>query len=756
MEGPRATPDSTTERRSFVFTMSLPAASSATAVMRKLKVKSDTETSLETITIGIKLMKRLFSRFSMLSVALMMAACTQTPVVDGPDDGQEEELTPVRELMFEIPEFKNVYEDETRVGIDISDGGKQYQFVWADGDEIGIFPEEGNQVAFSMTDGAGTMSADFDGGGWKLKSSSTYSAYYPLIRDFDLDRTKIPMDLSVQTQVGNNNFDHLSKYAYMAAPASKVNDYGTVYFNFKFLISVLHLRVKMPVAAKFTRAIIFASDNFHTTASLNLASGEVTDGTAIPLLTLNLEDVETTATGQNVDLFMAIRPVNMKGKYIKARFYTADGRAYWCRIADDSNNLQTYDYEAGSFYHMVRTAEKDNSYTGLPTVFVNTPVAQDAISHDIWQEGSTMTILMPDGTIDFNGSMQIKGRGNSTWHYVKKPYAIKLDSKEKVMGMAKHKRWCLLANWLDKTMMRNAVAFEIARKTGLDWTPSGQFVELMFNGHHKACYYLCEQIKVDKNRVNVTPLDINVTEGPGITGGYIFELDSYFDEVYKFRPTRSNLPWMFKDPDEVNTAQFNWVKNYVNEMEDALYDPVKFKNREFVKYMDLESYVDWWFVNELTMNSEIQHPKSCYMHKDTLGKMKAGPAWDYDWGTFKPEKTNEYRGKDGLYYPQLFKDAGFVELVKTRWAMFKPRFEEEIPAFIDATKKQLAVSGPYNASKWPNNSGSRPNGDEAIGFDEAVARLRQAYLDKLNWLDQEIQNMEVSPLEEDLGQVVEE
>lgn len=351
-----------------------------------------------------------------------------------------------------------------------------------------------------------------------------------------------------------------------------------------------------------------------------------------------------------------------------------------------------------------------------------------------------MTILDKNLEITYQGTMSIKGRGNSTWGYPKKPYALKLDKKAEILGMPKHKRWCLLANWMDRTMLRNAVTFEISRKTGLDWTPRGQFAELVLNGKHLGNYYLCEQIKVDKERVNIAELDPEATSGDAITGGYIFELDKYYDEVYKFRPARSKMPWMFKDPDEVNQAQFDYVKNYVEEMEEALYDEEKFKNREFVNYMDLESFADWWFINELAMNSEASWPKSVYANKDKNGKIKAGPVWDFDWGTYTPEGASHFRGKTYLCYPLLFADKEFVRIVKERWAAFKPAFESDIPVFIEEQKEILRESDKINSAMWPI-SGSKPNGDEDMSYEDAVARMKKSFTDKLKWLDKKIQAM---------------
>jgi hypothetical protein len=381
--------------------------------------------------------------------------------------------------------------------------------------------------------------------------------------------------------------------------------------------------------------------------------------------------------------------------------------------------------------------------TGLPVVYIQTPGRQSITSKDTWMADVTMTIVDTDGdaySLDYQGSLSMKGRGNSTWGYPKKPYALKLDSKSKILGMKKHKRWCLLANWMDRTLMRNAVAFEVARRcTALDWTPSGRFVEVVLNGKHQGNYWLTEQIKVDGNRVDVTELDTKATQGDGITGGYIFELDTYYDEAYKFYSPVCGYPWQFKDPDEVNEAQYDYVVDYVGRLEASLTEADRFKNREFAQYLDLESLADWWLVYELAQNWEPNHPKSCYFHKDVDskdGRLKAGPVWDFDWGTFIPQTYYWATIGDALYYKYLMQDAQFKALVKARWQTLKPQFQQIGNEYIDSLRVQLTASDKLNAAMWP--IWNVVNGDESLTFNDAVDRLKTAYKGKLNWLDQYI------------------
>jgi hypothetical protein len=174
-------------------------------------------------------------------------------------------------------------------------------------------------------------------------------------------------------------------------------------------------------------------------------------------------------------------------------------------------------------------------------------------------------------------------------------------------------------------------------------------------------------------------------------------------------------------------------------METALYDSAEFAVRKFADYMNLESYVDYWFVYELTGNWEPNHPKSVYMHKDVNGKMTAGPVWDFDCGTYV-EYTEDYNTSytvdSAVYYDRLFQDAAFRQLVKQRWLKAKPKLEA-VTTVIDSLEVLLASSNARNYAKYPIPISI--NWDEELPYEEAIARLKQNYLTKLNWMDSQIQ-----------------
>lgn len=379
-------------------------------------------------------------------------------------------------------------------------------------------------------------------------------------------------------------------------------------------------------------------------------------------------------------------------------------------------------------------------YTRLPIVVIRTENYKEILDKENWIKGR-MTIDGIDKFDYYEGDITIRGRGNSTWTYPKKPYAIKLDKKESILGMPKHKRWVLLANYNDRTLIRNHIAFEISRRTELDWTPRGQFVEVMLNDVHLGNYYLCEQIKVDENRVNIMEMKPSDLDEESITGGYLLEFDAFYDEVNKFRSKVWNFPVMIKEPDEevLQPTQFDYIEDYVNRIEYLLYEDETFPtNREYTSMIDETSFIDWWIVMELTGITEPAFPRSCYFNKDRNGLLKAGPVWDFDFGSFT--KRDDFTCIASLWYDGLFVDPVFVSKAKKRWAFLKPRFEEIIP-LIEECAKSIADSEELDTQMWDLRNKTQLNGDEPLSFRDAYILMQKNFKDRLEWLDKHIQNL---------------
>ena len=369
--------------------------------------------------------------------------------------------------------------------------------------------------------------------------------------------------------------------------------------------------------------------------------------------------------------------------------------------------------------------------SNLPKVYITTPDGVGIKSKVDWVKNSTIRIVDENGKEDLNVATSIRGRGNSTWSMPKKPYALKLDSKAKVLGMPKHKRWVLLANWMDRTLLRNAVAFEMARLC-MDWAPRGRFVELYLNGKHQGNYFLCEQIKPDENRVNIDEIDEDTPESD-LTGGYLLEFDTYSKrEVNYFYTQHKQYPVTIKEPDEEVIVSwehpaFVYIQNYVNQVESTF---VAGDYEEVKNLIDITSYIDWYLVHEVTRNGEPNNPKSSYMYKARNGKLYAGPVWDFDWGTFRPRTGLVIKG--ALWYGYLFTHDEFKTTLKARWAELKPQFENLV-SFIEEQAELIRESNEVNIKKWPIDGAN--NGDEQLSFDDAIKTMIDAYTQRIQAVD---------------------
>lgn len=355
----------------------------------------------------------------------------------------------------------------------------------------------------------------------------------------------------------------------------------------------------------------------------------------------------------------------------------------------------------------------------------------------------------------------IRLRGNSSKEMPKKPVNIKLSDKVKVLGMNKHKRWCLIASEFDKTMMRNAFTYSLANEVqdhftgevgtelgkGLIYNPHGKPVEVVMNGLHVGTYFLCEHIKQGKQRLAIMDSYDDVLES-GTTPtmencGFLMEM-STDEEVKNFYTSNRRLPVTVKDADNIaGTDLLNKLKTYFDTFESYIYSGYNARNTaqargyydKAYEMIDINSMIDWWIINELAMNDEMQWPKSVFLYKNGTGKVFAGPVWDFDYQTYVniekfnssslirqmenhygwepfPYKftTNGYEslvfkrgestGNPYVWYPYLFKDPVFVARVKVRWNSLYNSVLQNQSAVIAQMGKEREKAAESNWKIW--------------------------------------------------------
>lgn len=421
--------------------------------------------------------------------------------------------------------------------------------------------------------------------------------------------------------------------------------------------------------------------------------------------------------------------------------------------------------------------------TGLPVVRITTrgfsqrDIERDP-KHEIWRPTdeeqaasaafAAIRVEQANGALDCETEMQLRGRGNASWMFAKRPFALKLAEKTSVLGMSKHKRWVLLANWTDRTLLRNDAAFWLSRRCEFPYyTVNGQHVELEFNGVHLGNYYLCEQIKIDKKRVNIKEMDEGESDPDLISGGYLMEVDNAYDEAFKFISDRFRLKYMFKEPDSLSTEAFDYMKGFINELErriwsihDRPYDAsYAYPYREL---LDMDSAIWFLFINELTGNGDFFNaggrenygPHSTYLYKDRNGKdasgqplvskLFMGPVWDFDYLTFVPGRSQRWTGANqGCYYfNYLYQDPLFKVRMLELWDTYKDAFAQ-LPDYLDQMAEHLRLSEEINSALWGTMGPAQElNGDSRLDYDAAISRMKSAFLQKLDFMDNHLSGLD--------------
>ncbi|MBP3353335.1 MAG: CotH kinase family protein [Bacteroidales bacterium] len=358
--------------------------------------------------------------------------------------------------------------------------------------------------------------------------------------------------------------------------------------------------------------------------------------------------------------------------------------------------------------------DKYPQLTTVPTIYINTENGVGVTSKDDYVN-AYVTVRGAENEEDNITEVltEIKGRGNSTWGMAKKPYRLKFDKKIKFLGNeAKEKNWVLLANYADKTLMRNALAFETARNMmNFGFTPSVTFVDVVLNGENLGSYMLTDQVEVKSKRVPVTEQETTTTmSDPEITGGYLIEVDGFADSEISWFQTTKGMKVTIKYPkdDEINTDQSTYIANYTQNMENAMFG-ANFTDAElgWRQYIDEASMVDWYIACELFGNSDSWW--STYMYKERDAVFKFGPLWDFDIAFNNDSRLGDatnlmmrtYAHDPKTWIARWWQDAGFVSAVKARWAeLRKAGLKEFMINYINNTEEYLQTSQQNNFNIW--------------------------------------------------------
>lgn len=672
--------------------------------------------------------------------------------------------------------------DETRTSVYHDDEAHQYSFLWEPGDAISLV-----EVDPSVTDGNMAQTAQSDplsercstarfsmaltdrGAGGHLY----YTAYYPVSARPDGKSASwangaisLPLVLPATQRPGADSFDGAADLLVSLQTEQEVRP-EELELQFERIGTVLKLVVTgLPAETSLLGG------------TLNLGYDSVGE------ILYNADTHEATSIALQKSIsFEYDQPLAVQGGsatiWLRVFSGVADGQVSLVLNAETAGDLVTYTRNINLMQRRASIKFKEGGVTtfsvgfdpnsviqlidqtSIPKLYINTETAisgPDNQGEFPWTqtkvkiEGDNDAVIL-DLTEDFTGA-QIRGRGNTTWTFPKKPYYLKFSQKRSLFGTSVgSKKYILLANWMDRTNLRNAVAFEAARLTSMEWAPKGMFVVLFLNGNPQGLYYLCEKIEAEDGRLNIKKKNGDFL--------YTFDISNsnewHFNIDYGYRPAskKYGLPVEIKYPDRDDYNETDWntlidnkAKPSFTTLNDAITSP------DIASTIDLASFCDWYLVHELCVNEEPKHPKSCYMYRKS-GKFYAGPVWDFDWGTFIP--TPDATGllptiKNSLFYgggsyTGLFQNPIFVQKLKERWVDLKPKFET-LSNYIDVQAALIETAEADNHRLWPiegghgyNGSAITANGDQKMTFQQAVKRMKDAIDERIREINTAIGNL---------------
>lgn len=341
----------------------------------------------------------------------------------------------------------------------------------------------------------------------------------------------------------------------------------------------------------------------------------------------------------------------------------------------------------------------------VPEIYIDVEDGKTVESKDEYLNMSLMVTKGYEVVLSADG--RIKGRGNATWGYDKKPYKIKFDEKQSIVGFPANKDWVLLAEYCDKSLMRTAYMCELAQAVGLPYPIRYRHVQLHMNGKYMGMYVLTDQVEKKSHRVDIED------------DGFLFENDNYFwEEPLNFMTDHRQYWYTFKypDPEDGEIAagddSFKFITGFMNDFEAALYgDSFKEPDVGYRKYIDVETFAKWFLVQELTGNLE---PNMYYVLPSREAKLQIAPVWDAEWSMGLAYREDETAGWADLpaepdrdqqiwtkwkYFGRLFEDEYFVNAVRKEWEDFQPM----LPVFrakMAAVAENISEAQVRNFTRW--------------------------------------------------------
>jgi hypothetical protein len=366
-----------------------------------------------------------------------------------------------------------------------------------------------------------------------------------------------------------------------------------------------------------------------------------------------------------------------------------------------------------------------------------------------------------DSYNDYDGNVAIKKRGTTSLSFPKQSYSIETQDNSgqnlnvSLIDLPKENDWVLYGPYADKSLMRNVIIYEIARRMG-QYAPRTRFCELLMNGEYMGVYVLVEKIKRDDNRVDIARLNENDTIGDELTGGYIIKKDSWNSPGWVSKVGKYiYFEYYYPDGDEIHETQKDYIQGFINNFELVLDTLTNINNTSFTSLIDFQTFIDHMILNELSKNVDA-YRKSTHFYKDkdsNGGKLKMGPIWDYNIAFGNNHDYSAYTVTEFIFSDPTFADNNLFWFRKLMsFPVFEKNFQaryhylrksslhkDSIFSIIDSCSNFLLSAQNRNFQKWDIlGKYVWPNYFIGDSYEEEIEILKAWINDRLIWMDNTI------------------
>lgn len=464
------------------------------------------------------------------------------------------------------------------------------------------------------------------------------------------------------------------------------------------------------------------------------------------------------------------------------------GNGSLCNLDEGKYSVSVEDENGTKDYNMVIRYSSNIGSMFLETESGSLDYLHESKEH---RESGNYTLLTQSGKLYYTGAMEeIRCRGNASWEDTdKKSYQLKLMEKKDLLGMGAEKQWILLANAFDQTLLRNTIAFDIAKELGVSFSPDSEYVDVYINGEYVGNYLLTEKVEIGKERVNINNLEKQMellnqeillseseffmeqqgrlfsTKGyriekqpENISGGYLLEIemsDRYGLEASGFITSRMQAV-VFSSPKYASYEQVSYIANRYQDFEDAIfsedgYSP--YSGVHFSEYIDMDSFAKKYLLEELTKNLDASFTSQFFYKPDDAVSTKffAGPVWDYDKSIAASGITEngiDLHEPNGLYVATQTKDSDiwyalynqeefYEHVVQIYRNELEPIARAIAERDVELYTEYILDSAMNNAIRWNVFSDESEVEGKEIKYWEKTVELKDFLNTRLDFLNQE-------------------